>query len=369
MTFTSRAFTSRWYFPAFATLILAVSAGLLIYQLRMGEQMAAPNAADRAAAAKLPELPLPGAAGLIAGNGIVEPRGHELRVAPRSSGVIRRILVSESSAVRAGQVLAELDMTIEEAAVQAAAAEVASAQRELERTLAGERPELIEASRRDAEAARVRAEQSEGGLRRLEQLAQQKLVTGDELERSRHQAAQDRATHQAALARLTALTNGPRPEEVSIATARRETARVRLAEKQAQADARRITAPADGRVLQIKYRPGEYIMPGTGDPFLLLGDLSRLHVRADIDERDVARVQPGLPAFVTASAFGDQRFTGRVIEIGQRIGRKNIRTDDPKERIDTKILEVVVELDSGTALKPGQRVIAFIGQTPAGGAQ
>jgi hypothetical protein len=42
------------------------------------------------------------------------------------------------------------------------------------------------------------------------------------------------------------------------------------------------------------------------------------------------------------------------------MGRKNIRTDDPTERIDTKILEVVLELDESKDLVPGMRVVAYI---------
>ncbi|MDC0670624.1 hypothetical protein [Nannocystis radixulma] len=50
-----------------------------------------------------------------------------------------------------------------------------------------------------------------------------------------------------------------------------------------------------------------------------------------------------------------------MVEIGRRMGRKNIRTDDPVERIDTKILEVVIELDKAEALLPGLRVVSVIG--------
>jgi hypothetical protein len=56
---------------------------------------------------------------------------------------------------------------------------------------------------------------------------------------------------------------------------------------------------------------------------------------------------------------------GRVIRIGGMLGRKNVRTDEPSERVDTKILETLVELDAGTSLPIGLRVDAFIGSAPA----
>jgi HlyD family secretion protein len=42
------------------------------------------------------------------------------------------------------------------------------------------------------------------------------------------------------------------------------------------------------------------------------------------------------------------------------MGRKNVRSDDPTERIDTKILEVVCELDAKDGLVPGLRVTNFV---------
>ena len=56
-----------------------------------------------------------------------------------------------------------------------------------------------------------------------------------------------------------------------------------------------------------------------------------------------------------------QWLKGLVVEVGRRMGRKNVRSDDPTERIDTKILEVLVELDETAGLVPGQRVMSFVG--------
>jgi hypothetical protein len=47
------------------------------------------------------------------------------------------------------------------------------------------------------------------------------------------------------------------------------------------------------------------------------------------------------------------------------MGRKNVRTDDPVERIDTKILEVEIELAQTEGLRPGLRVTGYIAR-PAG---
>jgi HlyD family secretion protein len=74
----------------------------------------------------------------------------------------------------------------------------------------------------------------------------------------------------------------------------------------------------------------------------------------------VAAVHVGQTAWVTADAYGERRFAGRVIRVGEMLGRKNVRTDDPAEKVDTKVLETLVELDEGTRLPIGLRVDAFL---------
>ena len=49
-----------------------------------------------------------------------------------------------------------------------------------------------------------------------------------------------------------------------------------------------------------------------------------------------------------------------MVRIGQELGRKNVRTDEPTERVDNKILETLLELDNGIELPVGLRVNAFI---------
>jgi multidrug resistance efflux pump len=126
-----------------------------------------------------------------------------------------------------------------------------------------------------------------------------------------------------------------------------------------------IRAPCDGTILQVKYRVGEYYSPASPagaavEPLVVLGDLRALRVRVDVDERDIARVKLGAPGYVTLSAFSGRRFPGKVVEIGARMGRKNVRTDDPVERLDVKILEVVVLMDDRGELMPGIRVTGYI---------
>ena len=83
-------------------------------------------------------------------------------------------------------------------------------------------------------------------------------------------------------------------------------------------------------------------------------------MRVEVDERNVGSVRTGQPAYMTADTYGDRKFTGRVVSVGQVMGRKNVRTEEPTERVDTKILEVLVELDQGQHLPPALRVDAFI---------
>jgi HlyD family secretion protein len=110
----------------------------------------------------------------------------------------------------------------------------------------------------------------------------------------------------------------------------------------------------------VKARVGEYYTPGASEAPVVLGDTRRLRVRMDVDERDIGRVRVGLPAYAVVDAYPGARFAGKVAEIGRRMGRKNVRTDDPTERLDTKILEVVIDLDDAGKLVPGLRVVSYI---------
>ena len=95
-------------------------------------------------------------------------------------------------------------------------------------------------------------------------------------------------------------------------------------------------------------------------PIVTIADRSALRVRVDVDEADVSKIAVGQEAYVTADAFDGIKFRGRVVRVGQLLGKKNIRTDEPAERVDTKILEVLVQLDDGHELPLGLRVQAFI---------
>lgn len=121
-----------------------------------------------------------------------------------------------------------------------------------------------------------------------------------------------------------------------------------------------VRAPINGRVLRKIRKAGESVSANGSTPIVSLGDLSQLKVRVDVDETDVSRLRENMPAYVKAEAFGDRKFTGRVVRIGQALGRKNVRTDEPTERVDRKILETLIALDPGQTLPVGLRVDAYL---------
>jgi multidrug resistance efflux pump len=205
---------------------------------------------------------------------------------------------------------------------------------------------------------------------RDEKLAESGAVTHDELDRARRQAEADERTFKAADAPRLSAVNGGRREDVVVAQAQVRAAIARRDRAKAELERLTVRAPIDGTILQLKYRVGEYYNPASPagvavEPLAVLGDLRAIRVRVDVDERDIARVTSGAPGFVPLSAFPGRRFPGEVVEVGARMGRKNVRTDDPIERLDVKILEVVLQIEDPRGLVPGIRVTGYI-QAPPG---
>jgi HlyD family secretion protein len=298
--------------------------------------------------------------GLIAAAGRVEPAGEEVKIGAEIDGKLQRVLVEEGDAVRRGQVVAVLENRDFAARVELAKAALAERRAALEKLRNGAREE----DKREAEAllreAEAQMETARGERDRRQVLRDRGAVSRSEYDLAARDYDTARARADALRERLKVVRTQTRLEDLKRAEADVAYAEAGVAEAEALLAKTWVRSPLDGRVLR-KYRKSGESVSGKGDtPIMSLGDVSRLRVRVDVDETDVARVFVGQAAHVRADAYGDQRFAGRVVRVGQALGRKNVRTEEPTERVDTKILETLVELDAGQSLPVGLRVDAFL---------
>ena len=106
----------------------------------------------------------------------------------------------------------------------------------------------------------------------------------------------------------------------------------------AETRANRLTlfAPIEGRVLNVRARPGEEV--GSG-PVLVLGDTSRMRVVAEVYETDIGQVSVGQSATVSSRAL-PKPINGRVARIGNMVFKNDVLNVDPAARADARIVEM-----------------------------
>ncbi len=121
----------------------------------------------------------------------------------------------------------------------------------------------------------------------------------------------------------------------------------------------RIRAPSDGSVLNVMAKEGEVAVPSPDDTLLVFGDLTALKVRAEVEERDAAKIHVGQRVVVRADAYPDQDFEGRVNSIAQSLSAPRIATRGPRRPNDVEVLEALIDLDGLPPLLTGMRVDVF----------
>ena len=264
---------------------------------------------------------------LIAAPGRVEAVSEEVRVSSELSGRLKRVAVEEGDRVQRGQVLAEIENDDYHARVAAAEAELAQREAELRRTVNGARTQERREAEASMQAAKAVLENSKSEAERRRGLADRNVISQDEAERYERGY---------------------------------KVARAQLAEARAYLEKSYIRAPSNGLILRKLRHNGESVSTQFDSPVITMADDSVLRVRLDVDESDVSKLRVGERAYVTAEAYGTHKFVGRVIRVGGILGKKNIRTDEPSEHVDTKILETLMELDPGQRLPLGLRVDAYV---------
>lgn len=310
------------------------------------------------AAAQTPPAKTPSPRGrVVVAAGRTEPVSEEIEIAPELDGRLR-VLAGEGDRIRKGQLVAQIENGDFAARIRVAKALIAEREAAVARARVGSRPmEKREAAAQVREAKAVLANAKIERDRRAGMLAQG-AVTKTELDAAEREYNVAQARVEALEERQSLVENDVRPEDVRRAEAAVDLAKAQLGEAQALLAKTLIHSPVEGVVLRRHKRTGESATAGT--PILTLGDTSKLNVRVEVDETDVARVATGQKAWVTAPAYGDRKFTGKVVRVGLILGRKRIRTDAPAEKLDVKILETLVELDEPAGLPVGLRVDAYI---------
>ena len=338
--------------------VLAIAAGFAVNTLgpRLGAsvaQIAGPARAEAPAATTI------SAQWAASATGRVEPKDGEVRIASQVPGRIVDVLAKTNDMVEEGDLLVRLDDSDIYAKIAAATAEVSVREREREE----EKVSGLALDRRTADDAVAKAERALFAARESFDAAARAASSGDgksdalAAERSKLTAAKSKLeSDRKALAEVNAKAGMPLSQrlESSLAFARSELSGAEIALERT-----RVRAPASGTVLNMVAKAGETAVPSPESALVVFGDLSALRLRAEVEERDAAKVRVGQKVVVKADAFPDRTFEGTVTSISQSLGTPRIATRGPRRPNDVEVVEVMVSLDGNPPLFTGMRVDTF----------
>jgi ABC exporter DevB family membrane fusion protein len=303
---------------------------------------------------------------VVAGPGLIEPNSENVKVGSEIAGKLKQVLVEEGDQVKKGQILATLVNEDYMAQVQAGRAQVHQARAAYDKVLNGSRPQERKQSLAAVQQAEAVQTNASNDFERNQKLFDAGVISREDLDHARRdfKVAEDQL--EAAKQQYHLIDDRQRDEDIAAARAQFEFAEAQLEGNEAVYQKTFLRAPFDGTILRKHHRTGESITNSsvTPDPVFTMGDVAGLRVRVDIDETDVSRVANGQRVYCVAAAYPEQKFWGRVIRVARQLGHKNVQTDEPKEKVDNKIIETLVQLDVGVHLPVGLRVDAYIQTTP-----
>jgi HlyD family secretion protein len=290
--------------------------------------------------------------------GRVEPRSRPIRIGSPDAGRVGQTMVQVNDTVIAGEALIRIDN--DEIRTRLAKVE---AELNLRKRARDNPPSPKDAPRRkiedaaaDAERAVVEAQATvdrAAAARRAGTGSNEALEAADAaLSRAREQLPQ----RQSELARFEESTPSVVPTELEGQLA---AARIDWRGAQAAQDQLTIRAPIAGTILQLGARAGELTSPAAPQPLVVLGDLSALRVRAEIDERNFGAIRTGQPVVVRSVAFPERDFAGTVSSIAQIVGPGSFGARGQSTFTDIDVAEVVVDLTAPGPLIVGMKVDVY----------
>ena len=298
----------------------------------------------------------------IAGAGIIEASTQNVAIGTPLPGIVTRVFVQVGSPVKAEAPLFRLDDRDLQAELAVRRAALQTVQENLARLMHLPRQEDIPPAEARVREAEVALADTQNQLTMAESVTDRRAISQEEISRRRFAVRGAEARLAAARAQLALLKAGAWKHDVHISKAEVATAQAQIQAVETNLERLTIRAPMDGEVLQVNIRQGEFAPTGAlQTPLMLLGNLTRLHVRVDIDENDAWRFQPQAPAVAFVRGNQEMHTPLRFERVEPYIVPKRALTGDSTERVDTRVLQILYSFERGTIpVYVGQQMDVFI---------
>jgi len=198
----------------------------------------------------------------ISANGSVLAE-RSANVSPKSSGILKQLLVKEGDRVQEGKILAYMDASNLQGQYTQAQGQLAQAQANLDKIIAGNRPQDIAQAAAQLTNDKAALGSAEATFQQNQQLIRDGALAQRDLITSR--AARDQAAAQVRKSQqaLDLQKAGSRPEDIATARAQVLTAEGQLQTIEATIDDTKIRAPFSGVVTKKYADPGAFVTPST----------------------------------------------------------------------------------------------------------
>lgn len=240
-------------------------------------------------------------------------QGNVVQVSAQVSGTVSRILVDDTSVVKAGQTLLTLDTADADVALAQADAQLAQTVREVRTLYAAQGQASANLALRDAELARARDD-----LSRRTSLAGTGAVSAEELRHAEDAVKLAKAALTGAQEQLEsgrALTSGTTvSSHPNVARAVAKIDEIMLAQNRAT-----IVAAVGGEIAKRNVQVGQRINPGA--PLMAIVPLEQVWVDANFKESQLATMRIGQAVTLNADLYGSKvKFNGSVVGMGAGTG-------------------------------------------------
>jgi len=266
----------------------------------------------------------------VLATGIVEPN-FKVEVKSKASGEVLSFPFEEGDYVKKGALLLQLDKSDEKRNVAKARTELASSSAKLKKAETAlllqktKHDTDIKSSQSEIETALANLKESEDKLKRQSELFEKKFVSQESLDTAKtlfkvnqEKLVQAQTRHQAAKDSIHDITMKENEIELVLSEVKRSDIAVDEAEE--RLDETEIFAPINGVIIEKLVEEGQIIASGIsnvsgGTAIATIADMSRLFIIADIDETDIGSVKIGHAVQITADAFPNEVFKGKITRI------------------------------------------------------